>query len=374
MRALRYGVLIAALGAGSASAAPAAVRPTAEKLRLLDAALARAEGYVAALESAARGRETGDGCPPGLRVKDLVADLRGRRLAATLGGNLPEAGGAKRDWQVYHICRALAASDPAICADADAIASSGGEYSGAAPLAATYRVNCEVAYQQTRAVAASVRRDPRFPDICRDALPHLAPFKDAAAVDAVCRAWSEDKGGGHEPLLAAMAAGLTRAMGREYLLGAARELTADPAYCPKLSNDYMAAVCRELDDFRRASAAADASRCRGGVCRVLMGGGAASCDDYSRGFMRVACAKSYAAAFTADSREAFARLSGEAERTLAGLDAGASGPVELEQVGVRLDRLYALRARMDKASAAYAPLAATPATPGAAGSPPRRSP
>lgn len=374
MRRLGSGFLIASLWAGSAAAAPVPVRPTKENLQLLDAALARAEGHVADLEAAARGRETGDGCPPGLRVKDLVADLRARRLATVLGGNLPEDGGAKRDWQVYHICRALAASDPAICVDADAIASSGGEYTGAAPLAATYRVNCEVAYQQSRAVAANVRRDPRFPEICRDALPHLAPFKDAAALDAVCRAWSEDKGGGHEPLLAAMGAGLTRAMGPEYLLGAARELTADPAYCPKLGNDYMAAVCRELDDFRRATAAADARRCRGGVCRVLMGGGAASCDDYSRSFMRVACAKSYAASFTADSRTAFTRLSDEAERTLAGLDAGASGPVELEQVGARLDRLYALRARMDKASAAYAPLAATPAAPGSAVPPSKGSP
>lgn len=287
----------------------------------------------------------------------LDSALRGRSLAKTMGGDLPEAGGVKRDWLVYHVCLALAAGKPAPCAGADAIAAKGGRYTGPVRSALSNRTNCEIAYQQTRVVAAWMRRDPRFMDACLDAAPHLGDFRDGAAVEALCAAWRDDAGGAHDAVLSALAAGLRVSPGREYLRGVVQELFPEPKTCTALGEDYLAVTCGELSDYR-AAVAAGAGRCRGGICRVLAGAGPEACRDYTKSFMRAACAQGYASDFNAVQRRDFEELAAAAEKVLVGLDSAAGSKVELEQVGIRLDRLFALRARIDEASALYAPLSA----------------
>lgn len=384
MKPLLAALILAAAPAVAFAAAPppaasvpvspgtAAPRPTADPLKAVDADLLKCEDLAAQLERAQTDRAKGTGCPPGVRAGDLASDLRGGKLAKLLGGTLPEENGAQRDWQVYHVCRALAASDPGPCVDAGAIAAPGVDYIGASKKPVTYRENCEIAYYQTRAEVAAIRKDPRFMDVCREALPHLAPFKDDAAVAALCIAWRDDAGGSREGMVAALQAGLARPMSREYAVDAVREISADPSYCGKVSDDYLVETCRETASFRLALAASDAGKCRGGLCRALMGQGAAACDPYAKTFLRVACTQDYANDYARDVRKRFEDIAGKAESDLTALDAGASGPRELAEIGSRLDRLYDLRARLDRAAAAYAPLAAHAAAAPAEGE--KRSP
>lgn len=360
-------VACAAPAAPPAPAKAPAERPTPEALRAVDEVLEQAEAKVAGLEAAARSRREGDGCPPGIGVSALAADLRGRRLNKELGGDLPDDGsGAKRDWQVYHICRALAAGSGAPCSDADAIAATKGSYAGAKTITATYAHNCEVAYHQTRTIAARLRGDARRLDLCREDLPYLADFKTPADADAVCRALDADRGAPHEALLAAMEKGLSRPLDRPYLLDAIGEMLADPARCAKVSNAYFAATCRALDEYR--GVVSGKAKCATGLCRVLAGEGEAACAEYSRSLLKPACAGAYAASYAAAARTDFDALSARAQAALDRLDAGAVGAAELALVGARFDRLYAQRSRFDKAAAAYAPAAAAPPPP------PKRSP
>jgi hypothetical protein len=332
-----------------------------EGLKAVDELLERAEAKVAGLESAARGRAAGTGCPPGVGVKELSDDLRSGRLAKELGGDLPEDG-AKLDWQVYHMCLALATGDAGACAQADAISAQKGVALGGRSEAATYSDNCAVYYHQTRAVAARVRGDAKASQVCEDALPHLADFKDAASVTAVCRAWQADRGGGdHEPMLAAMSAGLRRPPKREYLLTAVREMLADPEYCPKMPNDYEAAACRALDEYRRALAGG--AKCSSGLCRALSGDGPAACEPYSRTFLRAACLNGYAGAYAADSQKAFEGLADKVQKALDQLDAAAQAPQERAAVAARYERFYGQRERLDRAYAAYAPASALKRSP-----------
>lgn len=358
------------------SQAPSQVGP--EQLKQVDATLRQAEDIVLDVESMARGGSDGSGCPASFTVRAYMEDIRAKRLSKEAGDDLIDsADGAKEDsgpklaWQFYYVCEALAAKNPAACAEADSVKpktlnrsvnykqglqnpdAMSEEQALQMQQSQSYQGKCVNAYHLQSARAAYVARSPQFMDVCKQAVPHFAEVKDPASGEAMCRAW-RDYNGDAGPFIAAIQAGVAHPLKREYALGVVREMTVAEGVCSTLDREYFRRACKEMEDYRAAFQAKDAGRCRTGVCRVLMGQGAAACESYGKQFRASACTQRYAADFVAGREKSFKAYADQVESAL-GEGAGLGAAKQLKEINARLDKLYDLRARFDRAADSVVP-------------------
>lgn len=372
-------------GAGNAGAAPAtagggsvtggggSVPLSPEQVKLLDENLRQAESIVLDMESIAKGGVDGTGCPPSFTVREYMQDLRSRRSSKETGDDIldsdstrKEDGGAKIEWQFYYLCQALATKNPGACAEAASVTpktlnrevsyKSGlqdpnaisTEQALAMQQSQSYQGKCTISYYQERVRAAYVAKAPNFMDVCREGVSRMTEVKDAASAEAVCRAL-RDYNGDPEPFVAAMQSGVAHPLKREFVLGVVREMTVAPGSCASLPREYYRRLCREQEEYRQALAAKSAASCRGGICRVLMGEPLIACESYSKKFRASACTQHYAAEFAAGRGRTFKSYADQIEKTLNSSDAGVGDPKTMKEFNARIDRLYELRDRFDRA-------------------------
>ena len=344
----------------SSNAADAATALTPESIKRIDLALGQAEVVVTSLEAVAKSGPDGGGCPANITVRKISADLKNKQLSKETGDDLPDSAdsargdaSAKVEWQLYNLCQALAAKSAAPCADASAITPKTDDHrSGRRGASASYQDTCTRNFHKDRVRAAYIARSANFLDVCREALPQVAPFKDAAATEAACKAWLS---GGADGLAGAITTGLSRPMPREEAMQAALEMSAQPGICAKLPTDLVRRTCREQDSYRKALAAGNASPCAGGICRLLMGGGAPACESYAKSVKSVVCVSRYGPDFVAASEKDFKAALDPAAAFIDNANPAGGDPKALKDLDSRLDRLYALRDRFQKASDLIAP-------------------
>lgn len=361
----------------SASDKPVLLTP--EQLRTIDDSLSKAEVFVLDAESVAKGGGDGSGCPAGFTVREYMQDMRAKRISKQTGDDLltgekaaMSEGGAKLEWQLYYLCQAIAMKNPMACADAASVSAktlnrdialkSGLQDPNAMSeeevlqklSSQNYDGKCTISYYQETARAAFLSKSPKFLDICKQAAPRISDLKDPAASEAMCRAW-QGYNGDPDPFVRAIEGGVAHPLKRDFALGVVREMTVAPGVCATLKREYDRRLCREQEDFRKAAAAHDAGQCRGGICRVLMGDGLAACESFARKFKPDACTQVYAGDFVASREKSFKALADQIETFLGGSDAGMGNLKQLKELNARLDRLYDLRDRFDRAAETVAP-------------------
>jgi len=376
-------------GGGSVTGGGASAPLSPEQIKALDENMRQAETIVLDMESIAKGGVDGTGCPPSFTVREYMQDLRSRGSSKETGDDIldsdathKEDSGAKIEWQFYFLCQALATRNPGACAEASAVTpktlnrevsyksglqdpnAMSTEQALAMEQSQSYQGKCTISYYQERVRAAYTAKAPNFMDVCREGVSRLTEVKDAASGESVCRAL-RDYSGDPEPFVAAMQAGVAHPLKREFVLGALREMTVAPGTCASLPREYYRRLCREQEEYRQALAAKSAAPCRGGICRVLMGDGLIACDSYSKKFRAAACTQHYAAEFAAGRARTFKSYADQIEKTLSASDSGLGDPKAMKEFNARIDRLYDLRDRFDRAADKINPGAARK-TPGAA--------
>jgi hypothetical protein len=342
----------------------------------VDRAFERARAVLREVEQVADGGPEGNGCPPGATLRRYMADRGGKRVPALGddvidGGPAAAAGAAaaaggegaagaraeaatRLERPIYYLCRALALKDRAACAEADSAAPGARAPGGAG--AATYAAQCARSYDAERLRAAHLANSPAFADLCRRLLPAIVDVRGAAAAEAICRAW---RGADADLALFARAIrdGSVRPLSVAESEAAAREMSVAPGACPALPLAYDGALCAEQDDYRAARRASDPARCRGPVCRALMGGGLAACEDYARAFMGAACRRYYTGEYLAARERDFDAELERAARLLGGSEPELEDAARLREYGSRLDALAELRARFALAARRLTPKA-----------------
>ena len=201
-----------------------------------------------------------------------------------------------------------------------------------------------------RAKIAYVARDPNFMTACRESAPYIPPAKSPAALDATCAAWqssSRDTG----PLASAIANGMKTPLKPEYARETAREMISDPALCAAENKDDASLGCIEINDYRAALAKKDAGACRGGLCRMLMGGGAAACEPYALKLKKHVCSNFYRSRYSAERTPVVEERLKVAETLITSVSSRVTNLREAQAFTDRLDRVYSLRDRLARAVA-----------------------
>jgi hypothetical protein len=353
---------------------------SADQLKVLDEALSKANAIVVDVESMTKG--DGTGCPASFTVREYMEDLRAKRTSKQTGDDLvdqdsgrKEDGGAKLEWQFYYLCEALATKNVAACAEAGSVTpktlnrNTSMKAGLQDPNAITddaalqmqqsqsYEGKCSNSFYQERTRGAFIGKSPQFMELCKQSLSHMTPLKSPASAEPICSAW-QAYNGDPQPFVNAIQAGVAHPLKREYALGIVSEMTVAPGVCSGLEREYYRRLCREQEDYRKALTTKNASACRGGICRVLMGEGLVACESYARKFKAGACTQHYAADFVEAREKDFKRYADQVEGFLSSADSGIGDPKQLKEFNARLDKLYELRDRFDRAADAVAPKSA----------------
>jgi hypothetical protein len=337
--------------------------------KTVDLLLGQAALAVGELETTAKGGPDGTGCPPGFSIESYARDAKAKRSVKELGADIPDQGGAiKNDYQYYAVCRALAAGIESPCASLLEIVAQPPQKNrtlyatgAAAPTQGAFqeRVSekdrCVDSFRVHRVKIAFVARDARFMEECREAAPSMPPFKSPDAQETFCAAWSSARVGATDGLAAAIMGGVKTPLKPEFARDAAREMVSDPAWCADDAGDDQKRACRELNDYREALAKKSPDACKGGLCRMLMGGGPRACEPYAAKLKKAVCTSVYQAGFAADRGEAAEKSLKTAEAII--LRAAPRAPKLADARGFleRLDRVYELRDRAFNATEALGP-------------------
>lgn len=321
------------------------------------------EAMVAEFEGTARGGADGSSCPPGFNLRNYLRDRKEKKGEKELGSNVPDADGAKLGWEYYNTCLALAAKSENSCNEIADIArddaKSGESYynkAGGAALAAsqTQRDSCVKGYTLERVKVAYIMKDPGFAGICKAAAPYLPPMKSPASLDAICAAWQAALPGNLSALSSAIMAGVREPLKAEYAMQTAREMVTDPAWCAGVQEADTKLSCTELGDLRAAGR--NPAACKGGLCRMALGGGAAACEPYAAKLKKQLCKRFYGTKYSGERSAVIDQRLKEAEQLLAASGRGAATMRQAQLVQQRLDRLYELRDRAFKADKVLGPL------------------
>jgi hypothetical protein len=167
--------------------------------------------------------------------------------------------------ELRQVCAALAANDPGACAE----------------LGAPARDRCLAYASSLPMLRAYAARDPAFPALCRDTARRMKLGRDYDEIyDEICgRWWSFTRN--PEPLRQAVTAAYSlEEPTKSAVLQIVGEMTLDPRACAKIEDPAQRRICLQFVEYRSAFAAKSAARCHGGLCRMMMGGGAAACNGY----------------------------------------------------------------------------------------------
>ncbi len=373
-------------GQGSAEARAAASASSAEAAAKADVLLAESEIWVSEMEAAVKGGSDGSGCPPNFSLRTFLRDKKDKKTSKEIGEEIPDPDGkTKVEWEFYNVCNALSAKSPAACSELGEVvrqeqdkslnAYTKGVAGGGGSSYAAYNTakdKCNASYLFMRAKVAAVSRDPNFIAACKDTAPGMPPMKSPASVDAICAAWQNSSSGSLDALSAAIANGVKTPLKPEYVREVAREMVSDPAWCAASDQDDAKLGCMELNDYRAALAKKDAKTCKGGLCRMLMGAGAASCEPYAQKVKKQVCARYYRTKFSEDRGPLIEERLKIAEALITGAAGKVGGLKEAQAFTERLDRVYTLRDRLNAATLVLTPLGQKPqkAAPAKAGTKP----
>ncbi len=359
-----FSILVcSALAAASASAAgappflaPAVSGPfTPAQQATVDAALTRAETVTEDMEALASGAADGSGCPKNATVRDISADYKAGKFAKGTAGEIHNLIGKDPDrWEMANVCLAYARKDAQICSDMIAPDHDVDPVDiNDHPLDFT-RGRCRSFARILPVYRAYDAKDPGFVDLCAGLASNFDGLTSPAALRKACSALAVYNGD-PEPFITAYTAAVNPPPSRNEAMENLQKLTADPKLCDKFIYASQKEVCKERVSFQRAAASKNKAACRGALCRVMMGDPASACETYAADVKKAICRASYLPGYVDDQTRAFQLLSDQVVTALAneGLDDQAS----LRAVNQRLDRLFALRARMDDAVARVAPKA-----------------
>lgn len=378
---------------GAAETRAPAGPSVAEATAKADVLLAESEIWIAELEHAVKGGNDGSGCPPNFNLRSYLRDKKEKKISKTIGDEIPaQDNRAKAEWDFYFVCNALATKNTAACAElADQTRDQSNLGDGTSNV--TYNTEkdmCGGIYSRMRVKIAAVARDPKFMDVCREMVQQWwPPMKSPASVDAICTAWqasrqgnsdeedaraSEEQSGRAErgtaaeeqeppalvarvkDIVTAISNGLKSPLKPDQVRNLAYESISNPFWFAGASEEVSKLGHQEVNDYRLALAKKDSKSCKGGLCRMLMTGSAASCEQYAVKVKKQVCARYYRTKF-ADDR---GPLIEERLKLAEALVAGAAGKVvdlrEAQAFSERLDRVYSLRDRLTTAIRVLGPL------------------
>lgn len=371
---------------GAAETRASAGASAAEAAAKADVLLTESEVWISELESAVKGGNDGSGCPSNFNLRAYLRDKKEKKISKSIGDTIPaQDSRAKAEWDFHFVCNALAAKNPASCSElADHSRLQGAVGDGSMPHASfnTEKDMCTAVYSRMRVKIAASTRDPKFMDVCRDMVQAWWPtMKSPASVDAICSAWQisrqgnsdeEDARGAEKqarakraagaeqqvpPAIAARVKGLVTAisngvkmpLNHENAEGLAFESVFGSFWFSSGDEEMSKLSHQELSDYVAAFAKKDANSCKGGMCRMLMVGSAASCDQYAVKVKKQVCARYYRGKFSDDRGP----LIEERLKLAEALVSGATGKVgnlrEAQAFTERIDRIYALRGRLTSA-------------------------
>lgn len=347
---------------------------SADQLKVLDEALSKAGAIVADVESMAKGSLDGTGCPPSFSVHSYLQDLHGHRFAKEFGNDIPDADGldgrhqdasasTKTDWQLYFLCGALASHTSVACSDAAALPFS--SYDNGLPKDWTYADECAESYRAQLAETKYLAKAPDFLGACKEYLTHLkgkASPANGGSFDAICAAW-RDSSGDARGLATVIQHNLNPSVPIKDAVYIAQEMLTSPNFCSSVQQSwpYQGRICQERQDYRKALAAKDKGLCHGALCRVMMGDGAVACEVYAKKFKTAACSRIYSAEYLTAAETNFKHYADQVDAALGGSEPAVGNPKLLKEFNSRLDKLYDLRDRFDKASQTISPKKASTA-------------
>lgn len=369
---------------------PAAGPSVAEASAKADLLLAESEIWISELESAVKGGNDGSGCPPNFNLRSYLRDKKEKKISKTIGDEIPaQDNRAKAEWDFYFVCNALATKNPASCSELADHARLKGAVGDGKISAIDYNTEkdmCGGIYSRMRVKIAAVARDPKFMDACRDMVQAWwPPMKSPASVDEICTAWqvsrqgnsdeedarasaTPERGGQEPPVLVARVKGVVTAISNglktplklEEVKNLAYESVNNPGWFSSADEEASKLSHQELNDYGAALAKKDSNSCKGGLCRMLMTGSAASCEQYAGKVKKQVCARHYRTKFSEDRGPLIEERLKLAEALVAGAAAKASDLREAQAFSERLDRIYSLRDRLTSAMRVLTPLGQKP--------------
>lgn len=353
---------------GRTAAAPAAsalpplpldpAPPSPERLRAVDAVIAKAELIARGLEKVADGAERGGGCPPGAAASGLAVDAAVSRFAGAastgaVAGELSRIVLADLPrWQRYHVCMAVALKNPRVCAGLGLTGTPSNPGARRSLLGdGTPRGSCADYARMIDVYRSLAAKEPAFIDKCAALAPYVEGPTAPAALRKVCEevlAYSGDP----EPYVKAFSQAVSGAT-REKAMESLHEWLGDAQGCAGLAAEEKA-LCDDRAAFQAAFAKGKIDACGDRpLCRVMMGAPALACEADSTEVRAAACRIIYTPRYAADQSWAFRNLT---DPEIAALSVAGLGDARSEAaVNARLDALFALRERVERAARRVAP-------------------
>jgi len=305
------------------------------------------------LETVAAGGADGTNCPKNLTARSISADLKSGKLPKELAGNVL-VGVVKNgeQWELYHVCTALADKNPGLCADMVATDPELPAKQLQEHPETTMRGRCALVSRILPVYRAYDAKDPAFVDLCAALAPNFDGLTSPEALRKTCQEWAAYKGN-PDAFADAYALTVTPAPSRQEALDNLLKLIGDPKQCASLTQPLQREVCKERGNFQRYLATKDKAVCRSPLCRALAGEPAAVCEPYAAEVKKVACRAVYAPRYADEQTRSFQEFSDQALGLLG--NKGMDSRKSLAAVNERLDKLFALRARLDAAAERIAP-------------------
>jgi hypothetical protein len=338
--------------APAAAVAPAAPL-TPELLKSVDEAIDRALFAVEDVETLAAGGADGSSCPKGVTAQAVEADLKANKYQKDLAGLILMAINKNGEqWELYHVCAAFASKNPGVCTDMVTT-------DVAVPAEQlkehpewTMRGRCSVLLEILPVYRAYDAKDATFVEKCAGLAPSFDGLTSPEALRNACVALAAYKGD-PEPFAAAYSQAVSPAPSHDEILQILQKLTADQKSCAGLNTPVQRDVCRERGAFQRAVASKDKSSCRSPLCRAFAGEPVAVCEPYAAPVKKAACAAVNTPRFVDEQTRIFQGLSDQVVAALS--NAGLENLKAVTATNQRIDKIFALRARLDAAADRVAP-------------------